>query len=272
MMIIRPARRTASVQEYYFSRKLKEIAAINREKAAAGLDPVINLGIGAPDGMPPSDAIRTLTESARRSDSHAYQSYVGLDALREAGADLVFFSPLEDPRLPENIGGLYLGGGYPELYAADLSDHAAMRRQIREAVKGGLPTVAECGGFLYLQDELEDEKGTRFPMCGVFEGKGFRTGRLQRFGYQYLEAEEDSLLFRLGEKVPVHEFHYWDCTQNGGDLRSVKPDGRSWNCGYASASLYAAFPHLHLSGEQPLADRFVQACISYRDRKIAETE
>ena len=85
-MIIHPAHRTEAVQEYYFSRKLKEIAAINREKAAAGLDPVINLGIGAPDGMPPSDAIRTLTESARRSDSHAYQSYVGLDALREAFA------------------------------------------------------------------------------------------------------------------------------------------------------------------------------------------
>ena len=85
-MIIQPAKRTEAVQEYYFSRKLKEIAAINRRNAEAGLPPVINLGIGAPDGMPPEAAIRTLTESARRTDVHAYQSYVGLDALREAFA------------------------------------------------------------------------------------------------------------------------------------------------------------------------------------------
>lgn len=85
-MIIQPAKRTEAVQEYYFSRKLKEIAAINRRNAEAGLPPVINLGIGAPDGMPPEAAIHTLTESARRSDVHAYQSYVGLDALREAFA------------------------------------------------------------------------------------------------------------------------------------------------------------------------------------------
>ena len=85
-MIIQPAKRTEAVQEYYFSRKLKEIAAINRRNAEAGLPPVINLGIGAPDGMPPEAAIHTLTESARRTDVHAYQSYVGLDALREAFA------------------------------------------------------------------------------------------------------------------------------------------------------------------------------------------
>lgn len=85
-MIIQPAKRTEAVQEYYFSRKLKEIAAINRRNAEAGLPPVINLGIGAPDGMPPEAAIHILTESARRSDVHAYQSYVGLDALREAFA------------------------------------------------------------------------------------------------------------------------------------------------------------------------------------------
>ena len=183
-----------------------------------------------------------------------------LDALREAGAEIVAFSPLHARALPENIHGLYLGGGYPELYAAALADNGIMRTQIREAVRGGLPTVAECGGFLYLQDTLEDEKGNSRPMCGVFSGKGFRTERLQRFGYQYLESAEDSLLLCAGERVPVHEFHYWDCTENGSSLRAVKPDGRSWTCGCTSPSLYAAFPHLHLDGELPLAERFIQAC------------
>ena len=85
-MIIPPARRTESVREYYFSRKLKEIAVLNRERQAAGQSAIINLGIGAPDGMPPAPAIETLVETARKSDVHAYQSYVGLDQLREAFA------------------------------------------------------------------------------------------------------------------------------------------------------------------------------------------
>ena len=86
-MIIRPAKRTESVQEYYFSRKLKEIASMNAERALRGEDPVINLGIGSPDGMPPAEAVEALCSSARQSGNHAYQSYVGLPALRQAFAD-----------------------------------------------------------------------------------------------------------------------------------------------------------------------------------------
>ena len=102
-----------------------------------------------------------------------------------------------------------------------------MRESIAAAVRRGLPTVAECGGFLYLQQSLEDEDGHGWPMCGVLPGEGYRTPRLQRFGYSFLEAEENSMLFRVGERVPIHEFHHWDCTENGTDLLSRKPDGRS---------------------------------------------
>ena len=86
-MIIQPAKRTGSVQEYYFSRKLKEIAQMNAERARKGEAPVINLGIGSPDGMPPAEAIEALCESARLPGNHAYQSYVGLPELRQAFAD-----------------------------------------------------------------------------------------------------------------------------------------------------------------------------------------
>ena len=138
-----------------------------------------------------------------------------------------------------------------------------MRQSICSAVSGGLPTVAECGGFLYLQQMLENEGKESFPMCGCLPGTGFQTKSLQRFGYEWLTAEEDSLLFRKGEKIPAHEFHYWDSTENGSDLRVVKPNGKTWRCGYTSKSLYAAFPHLHLGGELPLAERFAEACIGY---------
>ena len=160
--------------------------------------------------------------------------------------------------------GLYLPGGYPELYAEALSENLTMIESIAAAVKAGLPTVAECGGFLYLGQSLEDEKGRARPMCGVLPGAGFKTGRLQRFGYQTITAPADSLLFRAGEQIPAHEFHYWDSTQNGVDLIASKADGRSWNCGYVSPHLYAAFPHLHFGGALPLSERFVKACEQWK--------
>lgn len=190
-----------------------------------------------------------------------------LDALREAGAELLEFSPLRDAGLPEDVDGLYLPGGYPELYARALSDNQAMLESVRRAVAGGLPTIAECGGFLYLQESLEDETGAAFPLCGALPGRGFGTERLQRFGYETLCAPEDSLLFRARERVPAHEFHYWDSTENGSALLAEKADGRSFRCGVVSDSLYAAFPHLHLDGETRLAERFVKACEAWKHSK-----
>lgn len=136
-------------------------------------------------------------------------------ALRQQGLELVEFSPMEDKKLPEGICGLYLGGGYPELHAGKLSENSGMRHAIFEAVRHGMPTIAECGGFLYLQKELEDAEGQVWEMTGVLDGSGFRTNRLQRFGYAVMTAKENSMLFEKGESIPVHEFHYWDCTQNG---------------------------------------------------------
>ncbi len=192
-----------------------------------------------------------------------------LDALRQSGAELVFFSPLRDRELPSGIDGLYLAGGYPELHARSLSENAAMRESIRRAVAAGLPTVAECGGFLYLQRTLEDDAGTPWPMAGALAGAGFQTGRLQRFGYLTLTADSDSLLLRRGETVPAHEFHYWDCTENGTALAAQKA-GRetAWRCGFASPTLYAAFPHLHFNGQLPLARRFADRAARWREEHI----
>lgn len=190
-----------------------------------------------------------------------------LDALRAAGAELVWCSPLRDAALPPGIHGLYLPGGYPEVHAKTLAENASMRRSIAAAVGGGLPTVAECGGFLYLQRSLEDEAGRPWPMCGVLPGRGVKTERLQRFGYQWLCPEEDSLLLRRGERIPAHEFHYWDCTENGGAIPVEKPDGRAWRGGFAGETLYAAFPHLHFGGAAPLAERFTAACEKRKEQE-----
>ena len=131
----------------------------------------------------------------------------------------------------------------------------------------GCPTAAECGGFLYLQESLEDPEGRAWPMCGALPGQGVKTGKLQRFGYLKLRAESDSLMFRAGERIPAHEFHYWDSMENGRDLAAEKADGRSWRCGRVTETLYAGFPHLHFGGELPLAERFVKACLAYGEKE-----
>ena len=172
-----------------------------------------------------------------RDEAFCFAYAETLDALRDAGGEPVFFSPLRDEGVPEGACGLYLPGGYPELYAGRLADNRAMRACVRRLVEGGMPTVAECGGFLYLGRSLEGADGGSYPMAGVLPGDGVRRDRLVRFGYANLRAEGDSLLFRAGETVPVHEFHYWDSTDNGGDLTAVKPlTGRSWRCGWRRKS------------------------------------
>ena len=189
-----------------------------------------------------------------------------LEALEENGAELCFFSPLQDAALPTDIGGLYLPGGYPELYAVQLAANIAMRAAVKTAVQSGLPTVAECGGFLYLGQTLQDADGSAYPMAGVLPGQGVRGGRLVRFGYATLTARADSMLFAAGDALPVHEFHHWDSTANGTDFTAAKANGRSWACGFANAHLYAGFPHLYWAGT-PLPCRFVAAACHYKKEK-----
>ena len=192
-----------------------------------------------------------------------------LETLARAGAECVFFSPMRDAALPE-ADALYLPGGYPELYAEALSQNAPLRRAVAAAVAAGMPAVAECGGFLYLGQTLADEAGSVWPMAGALPGDGFRAGRLVRFGYADLTAREDSLLFRAGERVPVHEFHHWDSTCPGDALEAEKPDGRRWRCGFAGPRLYAGFPHLYLAGRPRLAERLVSAAAAWRKERGKE--
>lgn len=189
-----------------------------------------------------------------------------LEALRESGAELCFFSPLRDAALPENIGGLYLPGGYPELYARQLSENRALRTAIRDAVQEGLPTAAECGGFLYLGQTLEGTDSKVYPMAGVLPGSGHNTGRLVRFGYAVMTAKAGSMLFHAGEALPIHEFHHWDSSENGADFSVRKTEKRQWECGFANTHLYAGFPHLYWAGTA-LPRRFVQAAQHFLKHK-----
>ena len=184
-----------------------------------------------------------------------------LEALVEMGAELVPFSPLEDAALPAHVQGLYLGGGYPELYARQLSGNVSMRRSVRAALEGGLPCIAECGGFMYLTEGIGEA-----DMAGVLPGRCFDAGRLTRFGYVTLRAKKDSLLCRAGETIRGHEFHHWDARCPGGDFWAEKPSGRGWDCAVATDRLYAGYPHFHFYANPAFAARFYETCVKEKHR------
>lgn len=191
-----------------------------------------------------------------------------LDAFREAGAEPVLFSPLQDKALPEHTAALYLPGGYPELYAKTLSENESLLAELRQKISGGLPTVAECGGFLYLQKTLETPEGEQYPLVGLLPGDGQKTARPQRFGYAELTAEEDNLLTKAGTPLRIHNFHYWESTARGNAFSAVKPvSGRAYETGFATDTLYAGFPHIYFAGNPEVVSRFVEAARTYQRKE-----
>ncbi len=196
-----------------------------------------------------------------RDEAFCFYYEDSLDALVRLGACLVPFSPLSDPHLPENIHGLYLGGGYPELYAQTLSDNFSMRRSIRRALEDRLPCIAECGGFMYLTQSIGD-----LPMVGALPGDCYDTGKLSRFGYVTLRANQDNLLCQAGEEIRGHEFHHWDCTLPGHSFTASKSNGKTWPCAVCNDHLYAGYPHFHFYANLSFARAFYQACIKEKNR------
>lgn len=190
--------------------------------------------------------------------------------LQQLGAELVPFSPLHDAALPAEIGGLLLSGGYPELYRDALHANASMRASVSEAVKKGLPTIAECGGYMYLLDAIE-----QVPMCGVLRGDAERKPRLVRFGYVEAETRRDSVLGPTGTVLRGHEFHRYDCNFNGADCTLTKPaaghgsaatSARSYEGIYLTDSLAAGFPHFYYWSNPAALAHFLDACRTWREK------
>ena len=175
------------------------------------------------------------------------------------GAELVDFSPLTDKALPEDIQGLYLGGGYPELYTAELSGNESMRASVRAALEKGLPCIAECGGFMYLTEHIGNA-----PTVGFLPGGSRDTGKLVRFGYVTLRAKEDNLLCPAGGEIRGHEFHHWDSDDTGSGYTARKPSGRSWDCVFSTPRLYAGYPHFHFRSNPGFALSFYKTCLEVK--------
>ncbi len=167
-----------------------------------------------------------------------------LELLEECGAKLLYFSPLKDKSLPFGCNCLYLGGGYPEVFAEELAANTGLHKEINQKVSQGFPVYAECGGLMYLCNQIIDLKGQTFDMCGVFHAKVQMTSRLKRFGYAIAEFE--------GAETKCHEFHRSEVITNKEDenfsleykLRKPEKD-KQWECGYMVKNCLGAYAHVH---------------------------
>lgn len=210
-----------------------------------------------------------------------------LRLLEKCGAKLQYFSPLHDISLPKDCDALLLGGGYPELYTKELSENVSMRESIKKAFRAGLPTVAECGGFMYLHkyihdicDDIDEQNKADVQnnadtqndvsvsrLVGALDGGCHFKGKLVRFGYIEL-AEKHSNFLPTDEKIRAHEFHYYDSTDNGADCIATKPaTGRSYDCVISHDNYWLGFPHLYYPSNPHFAENLVRKAYEYRRNK-----
>lgn len=189
--------------------------------------------------------------------------------LEESGARIIFFSPLYDKRLPKDIDGLWLIGGYPEIYAKALSDNISMKLDIKKAIERKTPTVAECGGFIYLHKAVEGKDTNFYELCNVFDKKVVNTNKLSRFGYIEILAKEDNLLLSKGEMMRSHEFHYWDSEFPGSSHLATKANkSKEWECIISDKNIFAGFPHIYLRSNLNMLENFSKSCIDFKERKL----
>lgn len=215
------------------------------------------------DGVNPQKCRPVI--AVARDEAFCFYYEDNLMLLEEKGAEIRYFSPLRDKRLPEGCCGLLLGGGYPELYAERLEKNTELLTAIRQEVEKGMPVVAECGGFLYLHSCMADKEGRSHAMAGVLPAACYDTGRLVRFGYIELE-EKQSHFLPPGERIRAHEFHYYDSENNGSDCLAIKPvTGKSYPCVLSGENYWLGFPHLYYPSNPKFAQSFVEKAEKYQN-------
>lgn len=244
------------------------------DSVSADIYNVKNIGNCDQNEFSQKKAINNVNIAVAMDEAFCFYYEDNLRLLEKCGAKLQYFSPLHDTKLPDNCDALLLGGGYPELYAKELSENLSMRNSIKTAFKTGLPTVAECGGFMYLHtyihnicEEDADAQNYVFGMIGALDSECHFKGKLVRFGYIELEEKHSNFL-PTDEKIRAHEFHYYDSTDNGADCIATKPaTGRSYDCVISHDNYWLGFPHLYYPSNPHFAESLVRKAYEYRRNK-----
>ncbi|TCQ04179.1 cobyrinate a,c-diamide synthase [Serpentinicella alkaliphila] len=202
-------------------------------------------------------------------EAFQFYYYDNIKALEELGATITYFSPLKDPKLPENIDGIYIGGGYPELYAKELEQNISMCKAIKDKSEIGMPIYAECGGYMYLNKKIKTLENDEYNMVGVFDGDVIMTKQLQNFGYAELTAEKCSCIFKVGDKIKCHEFHTSYIGHNNEKLvlteKYRNKEKVSWYSGSKKNNTFGMYPHIHFLSNINIAKNFIESCLNYKE-------
>ncbi len=238
--------------------QLEQTVDIEAVLKIAETAPTITAACKKPDTTVKASTVRI---GIARDEAFCFYYEDNLQLLRDLGAELVEFSPVHDTELPPALDGLILGGGYPELFSRQLSENTSMKDSLRAAIEKGMPSFAECGGFLYLHDSITTEDGSCYPMAGVIPGNCWYTGRLVRFGYISVQETGSQT---AAAPIRGHEFHYYDSTNPGTGCTATKPvTGRNWSCMHTGENHWWGFPHLYYQSNPSFATIFIQWCNRY---------
>ena len=224
--------------------------------------------------QPQVSALTSPTQSSRiriaiaKDVAFSFYYADNLDQLRQLGAELVFWSPIHDKTFPANIHGLYLGGGFPEMFAADLSQNAAVRQALKTAIYAGLPTYAECGGLMYLCESLQTLQGQTFPMVGILPTNVKMAKRLT-LGYRCAIATQNTPLLTTGTTVWGHEFHHSELDHDGDSpiytfSRETVAHPSEISEGWHRYNVHASYLHLHWGDQPEIPQRFIQQCQDFQ--------
>ena len=238
--------------------KLNEVAAMLEE--TLDIDAIIEIAKNAPEldyTEPKIDTFDKVRIGLADDDAFCFTYEDNIELLQRMGAEIIRFSPLKDFKIPD-VDALILSGGYPELHAKGLSANRTMRDSIRDAIAGGMPCIAECGGFMYLHDRMEGSDGEMYDMCGVIQGETRNMNKLNRFGYIRLTPKDESLGIVKG-----HEFHHWDSDNCGTDWTAENKRAVRYQCIHDDGKIIAGYPHLYYYSNPKIAAEIIRRATAF---------
>jgi len=246
--------------------KLNQLAEVL--EGSLDIDMLIELANSAPELDYKVPEVKKLERPVRiglaQDDVFCFTYEDNIELMSRMGAEIVEFSPLNDSELPD-VDAIVLSGGYPELHADRLCSNEPMLKAIRERIADGMPCLAECGGFMYLHERLQDEEGNMHDSCGAIKGEVRNSGKLSRFGYITVSSEDPDSILKDGP-IKGHEFHYWDSDNCGDSWKAVKTSGVEYRCMHEEGGLVAGYPHLYFYSNPDVPYNFLRKVLAYRER------
>jgi cobyrinic acid a,c-diamide synthase len=235
------------------------------------LSSLATTGVKSSNITPAKSSQSGVRVGVARDEAFCFYYQDNLDLLTDCGADLCFFSPVRDSQLPPNLAGLYLGGGYPELFAQQLAENQSLKKEILAAAQGGMPTFAECGGFMYLTRSVEVENRD-YPMVGLYPLRTRMLTRRKALGYREVVLIKDSLLGPKGLKARGHEFHYSELINGSLEIANlyqvINHEGLELGPdGFMVYNTLAGYIHFHFGSNPEMAGNFVASCKEYQEKR-----